>query len=156
MAKDNNETIGDRIKEARLKKGLTQKDLAKILNVAEVTVKKYEDRSRKLSISKGTTIANALEVSPNWLMFGLTDEQKFMQDKVDLALNTVTFLRSLGYTLDFPSGEDCDIALAINGAEYTPNDMDILLDMIKACIDNFNKLKRGNINGESNIQKKND
>lgn len=143
MDKNNNETVGDRIKEARIKKGLRQKDLANLLNVAEITVKKYEDKARKLGTDKVTKIANVLEVSPNWLMFGLTDEEKFRQDKIDLALNTFNFLRSLGYTLDFPSGEDCDIALAINGAEYTSNDMDTLLDMIKACIDNFNKLKRG-------------
>lgn len=155
MDKNNNETIGARIKEARIKKGLRQKDLANLLNVAEITVKKYEDKARKLGIDKVTKIANVLEVSPNWLMFGLTDEQKFKADQLDLTMNTYKFLKSLGYTLEFPGGEDSEIVLAINGAEYTSNDMNTLLDMIKSCIDNFNKLKRGNIDGENNIQKKN-
>ncbi|MCE5222076.1 MAG: helix-turn-helix domain-containing protein [Clostridium sp.] len=151
MTTTKNESIGERIRDARLKKSLRQKDLANILNVAEVTVKKYEDKSRKLHIDTVTKIANALEVSPNWLMFGLTNEQKNKRDELDLVMNTSKFLRSLGYTLDFSGGEECDLALIINGAEYTQNDMDILLDMIKACIDNFNKLKRGYINGKDNI-----
>lgn len=39
-------TLGERIKEARLRKRLTQKQLAKLLNVTDATVNRYEKNVR--------------------------------------------------------------------------------------------------------------
>jgi len=61
--------IGKRIKEAREKCGITQKEVAKKIGVADSTVLRYEKGSiSKIKLPVLESIANALNVNPMWLI----------------------------------------------------------------------------------------
>lgn len=62
--------IGNRIKSARKKEGLTQKQLAEILNVSTITIQNYENNRRKPNIDMINKIAEALGVSQHKLITG--------------------------------------------------------------------------------------
>jgi transcriptional regulator with XRE-family HTH domain len=64
--------LGERIRKARLVKGLTQKQLAKILNVTDATVNRYEKGIRNPDPEMLKTIADVLDVSIDYLL-GKTD-----------------------------------------------------------------------------------
>lgn len=55
-------TVGEKIQVVRKEKGLSQKDLAKKLNIAPGTVQQYEADKRKVTVEKLIDIAFALEV----------------------------------------------------------------------------------------------
>lgn len=55
--------LGERIQKARKSKGLTQKQLAEKLEIAEITVRKYESNKREPKIEIMKKIAEALGVS---------------------------------------------------------------------------------------------
>ena len=61
--------IGERIKKARKSKGLTQKALAEKVDIAEITIRKYEGNSREPSFDMLQKVAAALDVSP-WSLMG--------------------------------------------------------------------------------------
>lgn len=61
-------TLGERIKEARLRKKLTQKQLAKLLNVTDATVNRYEKNVRKPDAEMLKRIAEILGVSVDYLL----------------------------------------------------------------------------------------
>lgn len=69
-------TIGDRIKQARTEKGLTQKQLGIISETSEITIRQYELGKRQPRIEQLQRIASALDVDVNWLMNGQTLEQR--------------------------------------------------------------------------------
>lgn len=64
--------LGERIRKARLAKGLTQKQLAEILNVTDATVNRYEKGIRKPDPEMLKAIADVLNVSIDYLL-GKTD-----------------------------------------------------------------------------------
>mgnify|MGYP001136622603 FL=1 len=55
-------TLGNRIKQARKKAGITQKELARKLNIAEITVRQYENDKRQPRLEFLENIADALNV----------------------------------------------------------------------------------------------
>ena len=65
--------IGERIKEIRLKKGITQKELAKMLGIATNSLSRYEIGERIPNLEMIKKIADALSVSPSVLIFGEVD-----------------------------------------------------------------------------------
>lgn len=75
--------IGERIKQARKSKGLTQKQLAEKLKVAPGTIQQYELGKRTPNFERILEIAEQLDVSANFLFggtpelghFHLTDEE---------------------------------------------------------------------------------
>lgn len=69
-------TIGERIKQARNAKGLTQKQLGAISGTSEITIRQYELGKRQPRIEQFQAIAVALGVDVNWLMNGQTLEQR--------------------------------------------------------------------------------
>lgn len=62
--------IGQKIKKARLKRGLTQQELGAIVGVQKSAIAKYEN-GRVVNIKRSTLqkIASALEIRPSELMF---------------------------------------------------------------------------------------
>ena len=68
-------TTGERIKEARLKAGLTQQELAEKIGVKFSAVHKYES-GLVVNLKRETiaALATALNVKPSWLM--CMDEEK--------------------------------------------------------------------------------
>lgn len=64
-----NKEIGYRIKSTRESLGLTKKDLAARIKVADSTIKRYEDGEiEKIKIPVIESIANALNINPMWII----------------------------------------------------------------------------------------
>lgn len=61
-------TVGERIKAARKQKGLTQKELAEILNIAFPNISQYERGERNPKLSTLQRIADALEIPVDMLL----------------------------------------------------------------------------------------
>ena len=57
----------ERLKELRLKKGLTQKDIADLVHVNRVTYTNWEKGKREPSFENLIKLADLLEVSLDWL-----------------------------------------------------------------------------------------
>lgn len=64
--------LGKRLKELREEKGLTQKEVAKELNIHSVTYLHYEKNQREPPLNLLATIAKFYDVSVDYLL-GLTD-----------------------------------------------------------------------------------
>ncbi len=69
------QTIGARLKNARLRKALSQEDLAGVSGVPVVTISRMENApaGRQPRPSTVRKLADALEVDPGWLLFGDDD-----------------------------------------------------------------------------------
>jgi transcriptional regulator with XRE-family HTH domain len=68
--------IGDNIKNARKAKGLTQKELAKLLNCSHTTVSKYEQGEiENMPRPRMNLLADILDISPI-VLFDLADKTK--------------------------------------------------------------------------------
>ncbi len=65
----------DRLKEIREDKDLSQKDIAKILNVSQVAYSYYEIGKRQIPIDLLKKLAKYYNVSIDYLLY-LTDERK--------------------------------------------------------------------------------
>lgn len=79
--------LGERIKKARLEKGLTQIELAEIINTTKQNIYKYEmSLITNIPLDKLEKIANALDVSPAYLM-GWEDEPKIESASSEDELN---------------------------------------------------------------------
>ncbi len=63
-------SIGDNIKILRKKQHLTQKELAKKCDLAEITIRQYESNKREPKSEIVAQIAMALDVSP-YVLYGL-------------------------------------------------------------------------------------
>lgn len=63
--------IADRIKEARLAKGMTQEDLAKALGLkSRSSINKMEKDAYEIGLDRLKEIAKALDVDADYLVFG--------------------------------------------------------------------------------------
>lgn len=64
----NNELIGERIKQLREEKGITQEELAKSLGMNKSTIQRYETaKIDKIKLPVIDAIASKLNVAPEWL-----------------------------------------------------------------------------------------
>lgn len=61
--------IGDKIREERIKKKMTQKELAISAGIAEISVRQYETGKRQPKVEQLQKIANALNVSANIFIY---------------------------------------------------------------------------------------
>lgn len=70
MTQNRSATIGERMRQVRLQRGLTQADLAKLAGMSATTVSRIE-RGRLVPHQHTLQhLATALEVSPWWLLLG--------------------------------------------------------------------------------------
>lgn len=84
--KYNPELIGIRIKESRLSKDITMKELSEIVGVAESTISRYENgKVGDIKLPVISSISNALDVDPYWIL-GLTNDRKVKQSDVSYEL----------------------------------------------------------------------
>lgn len=106
-------TIGERIKQVRNEKGLTQKQLGELSKTSEGTVRQYEIGKRQPRIEQLQAIAAALGVSPLYL---LGDETATMsQADIAASMGLEDYLKSLGYEF-------------IVGYEYKGEEHDLCID----------------------------
>ena len=82
-------TIGERIDYVRRKKGLSQKDLGKAVDVEDKTIKRYENNKANIPLDMLKKIALVLDVSTDYLL-GLEDLES--RDITDKKIHKVTGL----------------------------------------------------------------
>lgn len=68
-------TFSVRLKEERIKKGLTQTELAEKVGVNYTQIGRYENHGSQPGSDVLANLAKALEVSPDYLLNGSQDEQ---------------------------------------------------------------------------------
>lgn len=83
-------SFGDRMKEARKRKGLTQKELAQLVNLQESSVSLYEGNKREPRLDTAENIASVLGVSINWLLGRSESDDAKININIDSLLETLT------------------------------------------------------------------
>jgi len=68
-------TFGERLKNSRLRKGFSQSDLAKEVGIHYTQVGRYENKGAQPTADILAKLADALEVSTDYLMGGTMNEQ---------------------------------------------------------------------------------
>lgn len=111
--------IGDKIKELREKKGLTQKELAEEIGVAQSTVAMIESGKNKGSIETLSKIANYFNVSIDYLT---TTEEKlnFAMD----SLKKIHKLAKEGVNNEQKENKIETLAAHFEGEEFTDEDVE--------------------------------
>ena len=94
--------IADRIREARIEKGMTQDDLAKALGLkSRSSINKMERNAYEVGLDRLKQIASALDVDPNYLILGKTEDKTkeftslFAKLNEDQQNAVLVFLRSM-------------------------------------------------------------
>lgn len=82
------ETLGQRIKAQRIRRGMTQDDLAEKLLIPKASVSAYENDRIDIKGSRIVELAEALGVSPNYLL-GFTEEENPVLDDILEALRKI-------------------------------------------------------------------
>lgn len=67
-------SFSERLKKARIEKGYSKSDLAKEINVHYSQIGRYEEKGAQPSADILAKLANALEVTSDYLMNGTTDD----------------------------------------------------------------------------------
>ena len=101
--------IGDKIKELRLRNGLTQKSLGEKCGIAEPTIRKYELGKLNPKVETVKKIADALNVSVSEIM----DWSKFDEQYPHLA-DEVKLIESVENEYGEGSGELLDLFSKLN------------------------------------------
>ncbi len=92
--------VGNSIKEARKAKGLTQKDLAKLLECSHTTISKYEQGEiENMPRPRMQKMADILEVSPV-ILFDFTDEQLKQPTHGELSPKKREFIKKIEQMTD--------------------------------------------------------
>lgn len=97
--------INEKIKMLRKEKGLTQKEFANIINISEMSVRRYESGDRQPNIKTLTKIAKVLNVNTNFFLEEVTKDDLIYYDKkypnmkheVDLSSSIVLLLNEIEY-----------------------------------------------------------
>jgi len=69
-----NATVGERLRETREAKQMTQGDVAKLLGLSRAAVTQWETDTTSPSVHKLAEIAKLLETTPQWLAYGVGKE----------------------------------------------------------------------------------
>ena len=75
-------TIAKRITKARQALGLNQKELAIKAQITESTLSRFERGTRESRTDALSRLSKVLEVSPNYLIFGLKDDSNFNNESL--------------------------------------------------------------------------
>lgn len=79
-----NDTFNLNLKEIRKQKGMTQAELAQLLNVSVMTVRRLEAGTRTPKLKTIEKIAKALEVDPMKLTFGESEISKILEHSKEM------------------------------------------------------------------------
>ncbi|MCW1825740.1 helix-turn-helix domain-containing protein [Enterobacter asburiae] len=71
----NNETLGRRVLRRRKDIGLTQRDLGKALGISHATISLWESDNTEPSGKNLHALAQILQCSPTWILFGDDDKE---------------------------------------------------------------------------------
>ncbi len=89
MSKNNDITMGERIRRLRLQKGYTQEELGKFIGVSRASINKIENGTTE-NIKRGQIeiLANVLGTNPVYLM-GWSEQQNIVIDEIENQLHKV-------------------------------------------------------------------
>ena len=74
------DNIGCRLKELRIKAGISQRKLAEITHINHATISEFESGKKTPSVQQVKLLCEALEVSPNRMMGYKTDRNRLMEE----------------------------------------------------------------------------
>ena len=106
------EDIAARIKKKRKLEGFTQAELAEILNIKPQTISGWE---RSLSSPKGgllKSLANSLNVSSSWLLYGEEGSESILPKKCDIVTLVKLYkdiCASAGFGFENENIDECDV-----------------------------------------------
>ena len=78
------ENIGARIRSKRESLGMTQQELAEMVNVTRNTISRYENGETEVGVITLNNIADALSVTVLWLLFGFDYENDIYNNLLKL------------------------------------------------------------------------
>ncbi len=91
---DTKTVIGGRLRSARENAGLSQAQVAKLLDVHRPTVSEMEAGNRRVSADELAQLAEIYEVSVDWLVRGLDEDPDPDRDRVELAARELLKLKT--------------------------------------------------------------
>ncbi|MDE5978205.1 MAG: helix-turn-helix domain-containing protein [Turicibacter sp.] len=78
-----NQTLGEKIKIARINKGLKQSELSDLLGVRSTAISSWENNLSKPDVNKIEIMCSIFEVSPNYF-FNIKSKNSFTNNEIDL------------------------------------------------------------------------
>ena len=131
--------IAHRIKQARLAAGMTQRDVAELLDITKAAISKYETGKSEPSASMILKLAQALRTSPNYLLHEpairvgwlayrkrsrlAKSAQQHIQAYAERRIEMQAELKNLLYPDDRPNFPTPQVATSFNDAEQIANDV---------------------------------
>ncbi len=79
----NEETLGQRIKAARIRKGYTQEQLAEVMCIPKSTISAYENDKMDIKGSVLVELSKHLDTTPNYLL-GLEEKKMLLLMKLEI------------------------------------------------------------------------
>ena len=153
--KDNNTSVGERIKNIRLEKNLKQSELADLAGISRVSIGNYERGSRNPNIIILNKIANALNVTIGELT-GLTtapltnDEFMSLKNRLDYELK-INNGELLYKELDAENLEKLYLS-KINEMKHLLNQKDEIIKTQKEMINILKSIKTPLLGGDQNSE----
>lgn len=120
-------TIGEKIRFARKEKGLTQKDLARLSGVAEISIRNYENGKRQPRAEQLAMVAAALQI--NFMNF-------LQSDAGSPFLAASDWLESLGYRVRMHEEEGLS-ALSLEPEHAIEENRQITMQEYHALVENI-------------------
>lgn len=91
--------VGDKIRDARIAKKLTQENLAELTNLSVTHISAIENASSKFSVDALVEISEALNISLDWLILGDDGNNLYVEHQVSRALSDCSE-REIRFLLD--------------------------------------------------------
>lgn len=105
-------TIGQRVRELRKKKNMTQDDLAGLMNASRVQVNQWESGARELSSSRIILLADIFETTCDYLMRGIVQETQDV--KLDISLGEPVHQKDPDITPKHTDASFCNSELGLS------------------------------------------
>lgn len=93
--------IGKQIKLLRLSRKISQKDLAKKMDITYQQVQKYENGLNKISVSRLWQVCDIFEITPDYLFENILSEDMPVKKKANLIPNTLATSQDMKLMLAF-------------------------------------------------------
>lgn len=110
--------IGDRIRDLRKAKNLTQDDLAALMNSSRVQINQWETGAREISASRIIDFANALDTSCDFLLRGVPTEKVESFNQTGLDLNALNAFSDIMHVTEHKKKQYHTILNGILGSDY--------------------------------------
>lgn len=111
-------TVGDRIRELRKSKNLTQDDLAGLMNTSRVQINQWETGARELSASRIVDFASALETSCEFLLRGVPVEKADSYNQTGLDLSSLSAFSDLMELPEHKKKQYLSVLNGVLGSDY--------------------------------------